>query len=426
MKFYSTLLLLTFIGCVPLQHTVNQYESAKILELSDTTYEPAIKTVRLTPENNNPRAQLLPAVTPLGTWNLVLDFDDLRSESDTYYARIIHCTQNWSKSALADLDFMTEFNEFPLNNFTFSLDTHIPYVRYRFRLPAVKLPGNYVVVVYRGYDKNDIILSKRFMVFDQRVSLFRDGSLLGAGRLTNLNQQLNFTINYKNVTLINPLENINVTLRQNQRWDATMENVKPSFIRENSQELEYRFFDTNMMFKGGNEFRFFDLRSINYPGRNVLHVDLTQRPPEAFIQPDKARTGQVYAQYDDLNGNFTTDNYDTRNATAGNYVYVTFALQHQPVDGDIYLNGAITNWKYTPEYKMAYDTLKQQYTNRQLLKQGWYDYQYIVKSPTLPSHHLEGSHFETENFYEIFVYYRSFQPMADLLIGYARLEANPR
>ena len=75
---------------------------------------------------------------------------------------------------------------------------------------------------------------------------------------------------------------------------------------------------------------------------------------------------------------------------------------------------------------MRYDSLRNEYTARILLKQGWYDYQYIVQSPDVPPYVLEGTHFQTENLYEILVYYRPFQPQADLLIGYLRLQRNPR
>ena len=75
---------------------------------------------------------------------------------------------------------------------------------------------------------------------------------------------------------------------------------------------------------------------------------------------------------------------------------------------------------------MQYDSAKDEYSARILMKQGWYDYQYLVQSPNVAPYMLEGSHFQTENFYEILVYYRPFQPQADLLIGYIRLEKNPR
>ncbi|HNC30821.1 MAG TPA: DUF5103 domain-containing protein, partial [Cyclobacteriaceae bacterium] len=66
------------------------------------------------------------------------------------------------------------------------------------------------------------------------------------------------------------------------------------------------------------------------------------------------------------------------------------------------------------------------YTATVLLRQGYYDYQYVVKSATVPYDYFEGNHFETENDYEILVYYRSFQPQADLLVGYIQLTQNPR
>lgn len=415
-------------ACVPLQQsTTIDSENGKTLQLSDVSYETRIKTVRLFPTNISSGSPFQPAVTPLGVWNLLLVFDDLSTQRDNYYARIIHCNQDWTKSVLSDLDYMPEYNEFPINTFEFSLDTHQPYVQYRFPLPAVKLPGNYVVMVYRNSDRSDIILTRRFMVYDQRVTLMREGNLLGASHAANVNQQLNFTINYKNIQLINPLESVNVTIRQNQRWDNTMRNIKPSFLREDIHELDYRFFDVENIFKGGNEFRFFDLRSLNYPGRNVATVDKTQMPFQVYIQPDKSRNGLAYAIYEDMNGGFTTDNYDVRNAVAGNYTNVHFSLYSpEPIAGEVYLSGAFTNWSFNPEHKMSYDAVRKEYRGTAFLKQGWYDYQYVVKSPTLPTHYFEGSFFETENDYEIFVYYRAFQPQADLLIGYTRIASNPR
>jgi hypothetical protein len=280
--------------------------------------------------------------------------------------------------------------------------------------------------VYRNSDKDDIILSKRFMVYDNRVSFSREGNLIGAGSVANINQQTNFTVNYKKTELINPMQNVNVTMRQNQRWDNMTTAIKPSFIREDIHELEYRFFDASKMFKGSNEFRWFDLRSLNYPGRNVLNVDKNQKPFNVFIQTDLSRKDQPYAIYADLNGNYTTDNYDFRNPISANYAYVHFSLQSPPVDGKVYLNGGFTNWNLAPEYQMTYDAIKKEYVATVFLRQGYYDYQYVVQSPTLPSWYFEGSHFEAENQYEVFVYYRAFQPQADLLIGYVTFEQNPR
>jgi hypothetical protein len=61
-----------------------------------------------------------------------------------------------------------------------------------------------------------------------------------------------------------------------------------------------------------------------------------------------------------------------------------------------------------------------------LLKQGLYNYQYWVESSKGNGFQIEGSHFETENIYEIFVYYRPFRPNADLLVGYYLIQVNRR
>lgn len=427
MKSKVLIFILLLWGCTPLtQSSSNSDSNSKLLKNVDVAYEPQIKTIVIRPDFDDPGTFLQPAVTAMGQWNLRLEFDDLRTDRDTYYMRIMHCNYDWSKSDLQDLDFMLEFNEFPINNFEFSVDTHVPYVRYWTNLPAVKLPGNYLAVVYRGGDKSDVILSKRFMVYDNRIGFENQRNLLGAGSIAALNQQINFTISYKNLEVINPLENINVTIMQNHRWDNMAVDISPSFVREIEKQMEYRFFDESKMFKGGNEFRFFDLRSLNSPGRNVRSVNKTVKPFEVFIEKDKSRSGESYSQLPDYNGNFIIDNLDYRDYSFANYAYINFTLGSKPLPGKVYVTGGFTNWNLNRENLMEYDSSRQAYQSRFLLKQGWYDYQYLVVSDKMPPYALEGSHFETENFYEILVYYRPFQPRADLLVGYLKLEKNPR
>jgi hypothetical protein len=421
--FLFSMVALAIAGCTPLtQSSNNPNSNPKQLLLEDATYENEIKTVRLYQQGN----PLSPAVTRMGQWNLMLDFDDLTTERDTYNARIIHCNYDWTTSTLQQLDFMPSFNEFPVNNSEFSVDTHIPYVHYWFTLPGVKLPGNYVVVVYRGTDKEDVVLSKRFMVYDQRVTFLKDDNLVGAGSVADVNQQLNFTVNHSKLEVPNPSQDIHVSIRQNLRWDNFSQDLKPSFVRDIQKEMEYHYFDEAKMFKGGNEFRFFDMRSLNYPGRNVGYVDKSNKPFDVYLGKDKSRMNEVYSQYDDLDGNFILDNYDYRDLAFSNYAYVNFSLVSPPINGDVYVTGAFNSWLLNRKNKMTYDSSQNIYKARILLKQGFYDYQYYVKSPELPPYHFEGSYFQTQNKYEVFIYYRPFQPRADLLVGYFRLEENPR
>jgi hypothetical protein len=417
-------LITVCFSCVPLtQSSDNSGSNPKELKFSDFAYEAEIKTILLHPLTGD---NLSPAVTQFGDWILLLEFDDLRRQRDNYYVRIVHCNHDWSKSDLMDIEYMTDYNEFNINNFQYSVDTHIPYVHYTFPLPAVKVPGNYLAVVYRNGDKSDIVLSKRFMVYDPRISFLKNGSLISSGKVAASNQQLNFTLSYKDLDIPNPLSSVWVVIRQNQRWDNMAIDVKPSFVRTIEHELDYNFFDDSKMFKGGNEFRFFDLRSLGYPGRNVASVNKTIKPFEAYIEKDKDRSHTVYSQYRDMDGNFIVANLDYNDANFTNYVNVNFTLASTAIQGDVYVGGAFNYWNLNRDNKMVFDSARQEYSARVLLKQGVYDYQYVVKSPSLPTYYFEGTHYETQNSYEIFVYYKPLQPRAEQLIGYIKMEANPR
>jgi hypothetical protein len=399
----------------------------KKLQFQNATYEENIRTVTLTPPGIMVKNNLLPSAVSIFQQNLVLSFDDIQESRNTYYARIIHCNSNWQKSALNDLDFIAAYNEFNFTEYEYSTNTHLPYVHYRFALPPVKLPGNYLLVVYRDGDRNDIVLSMRFMIYQHRVSIFTDNRNTGSLALSSTNQQINFIVDYKDLDVFNALENFQVVIRQNQRWDNARFDVRPSFIRDDVRQLEYRFFDKTNQWSAGNEFRFVDFRSLNSPGQNTEKINRLVKPFELSVRQDLPRTGQVYAQYRDMNGGYDIANFDYRDPHTSQYLFVDFSLKSPRLDdATVFVFGQFNNWARANENKMIYDAKTSTYRASLVMKQGWYDYQYYVESSSLPSDYFEGSHFETENVYEILVYYKALKPMTDLLVGYFVIPVNPR
>jgi hypothetical protein len=388
----------------------------------DYAYDSQIKTIRLFPAAEDPEVKLLPSVTSLNGGQLLLEFDDLQGDRVNYYAKIISCNYDWTKSTLHDLDFLENYNEFNIDDYEYSSNTLVPYVHYRFLIPPVKIPGNYVVVVYRDGDLEQLALSKRFMVSSDVVTVIREANY-GMSAFKANNQQINFTMNYNGVDIPNPLETVNVVIRQNQRWDNAQWNIKPSFVREASKTLEYRFFNTDKSFRGGNEFRFVDFTSINYPGQNTDKLERTKAGIKLSLVLDAPRDGQRYAQYRDLNGGFVIQNRDAGGGeSTSNYLNVIFSLQSaQRYNSDVFVIGAFNNWRLEPNNKMKYEDGI--YQSEIQLKQGFYNYAYITSNP---AESIEGSYFETENFYEIFVYNKSIYPSADMLIGYYSFVVNPR
>ena len=415
-----------YLLCLTLNSAYTQ--DSKQLLCEDATYEFEIRTVQLYPNDNKNWNVLDPPVARLGNVNLVLEFDDLVKSPEDYRARIIHCNADWTKSRLNNIEYLFDYNEFNIRNDETSTDTRVSYIHYTFSLPQVKLPGNYLLVVYRGGDESDIILSRRFMVYSNQVNIQPTSPLTGLTSTNRSKQQIDFKVLYENYEILNPLQSVSVTVRKNERWDNAITNLKPSFIREHISELEYRFFNFENSFLAGNEYRFFDMRSLLNPGQGVYKVVKSTYPTSVILMADKPRVYEAYSHLPDINGDYYIVNVDAGNGdTYSDYVTTRFTLKSETTfPGDVYVVGKMNNWKMTQDNRMSYDRQAQAYTTDLILKQGWYDYKYAVKSDSVNYNYIEGNHFQAENTYEILVYHRPLNRQADLLIGYGYFEMNPR
>ena len=418
MRILLSFVVLSFFGGL-----LNQKN--KKLEFIDKSYEEEIKTVQLYPNSGNPQDVFSAPVAPINQNTLVLEFDDLVESHEDYRVRLIHCNADWTQSKLKPLDYLSTYNEFMINQFQYSVDTKIGYVHYTFKLPNVKLTGNYLLVAYRGSNTRDIILSKRFMVYQRKVGIEVTSNKIGLTSVDRRRQKIDFEVRYPQVEILNPQDQVKVVVRQNQRWDNAMFDVQPQFIKDGQRLLEYRFFDRKDNFLAGNEYRIFDMRSIRYPGQNVARVDMDTYPSTAHLMIDKPRSYQAYAQYDDINGDYYIQNTDTGNGEVqSDYLNVVFSLaKDQSLDGEVYVIGKMNN--YSPTQSMRNGN-GNRLEYRTILKQGIYNYQYLVKGDTLSRNFIEGDHFDTENEYEILVYFRPLNMPADLLIGYAPVTLNTR
>ncbi|MBC8112217.1 MAG: DUF5103 domain-containing protein, partial [Verrucomicrobia bacterium] len=233
-------------------------------------------------------------------------------------------------------------------------------------------------------------------------------------------------LNYVNYNLVNPREAVKVTLRQNENWSNAIQKLPPSVTREDARILEYNFFNLENSFQGGNEFRFFDIRTLRANGQNVAGIKTNADGTEVALLTDKPQPNQAYSQVTDMNGNFVVDNYEFSNGnTQADYAKVKFRLESPEIpDAKVHIFGTLTNWQPNADNQMHYSVDLQAYTGELLLKQGYYNFKYILeKQGKLDLNYFDGSRFETENVYEIIVYYRPQGSRADLLIGYKFLRS---
>ncbi len=427
---YLSFIFLFIVACVPLTPTAGDGNStpSKKLLLNDHAYEPDIKTVQLNPTSNGRVEETRSPVLSLHSREkLVLSFDELHHDVDDYRVRIMHCNADWNRSRLNDIEFLATFNEYIITDFEQSFNTRTPYVHYRYTLPRVKKSGNYIVAVFRGDNQDDLILTQRFMIFESVVGVIPNIGLSSSISQRNHNQQIEFDIKYDNLEVQNPLDEIAVIIRQNQRWDNAISGLKPTFIREFQKKLEYHFFNLESNFMGGNEFRFFDLRSTNFAGININNIDQSEKEITANMMIDQSKKEEAYTYTRDLNGQYFIGKIESSSPEVdGDYIHLNFFLKSPEIkNAKIYVDGAFTEWQLSRENQMIYSEKFGGYLAQLLLKQAWYNYIYHVESEELNNpYYLEGSHFQTENFYEIFVYHRPIGTRGDALVGYLQLNSN--
>ncbi|WP_139920586.1 DUF5103 domain-containing protein [Hymenobacter sp. DG01] len=441
---FSAVLLLAATACVPLGTPITdpnaarrpatpgqqapEYYANKTLRYEDAVYDPNVRTVQCYVPTGQANEVFNPPVVPLSQGQpAVLEFDVLGGTGQRLTAKLVHCDLNWQPSVLTDLQFLSEINEQTITDYRASVSTRVPYYHYRLRMPRVKLSGNYLWVV-QGPGGTPL-LSRRVLVFEEGgVQVYLRQGIPVAGQERYTLQQLDFGIRY-NMQLVNPAQEVKVVLRQNYRWDNAKYNLRPTFVRDAERQLDYQYFNFENAFPALSEFRFVDLRTFRSLGVGVARIDAEATPRAALLLPEATRNGQAYSQYDDINGQRVIESREYGNgATNADYLDVTFQLRaEQPAPGPVYVLGALSDWQFKDEFKLTYDAAARQYIGHALLKQGYYNYLYAVQTPQGPnSVYWEGSHQETENRYDLLVYYRPPGTRTDLLVGYQTVNVNGR
>lgn len=406
--------------------------AAKVpLKYDNAVYEDAIYSVLL---QQNGSEERLPMVSLGQSNSLLLRFDELRSENDYYQYRFIHCSQNWEPSDLQALDYIEGNFYENLETFSFSQNTYFQYTHYQILFPPrtmkPKLSGNYLLVVYRNFDESDIILSRKFVVIDEKVVV--EGSISQSSQVEFrfTKQEVDFVVKYENVEIPNPLLDVHAVILQNVNWNTAIYNLKPRFLNRGVMDFNY---DKENNFWGVNEFRFFDLRSLRNasPGVRSKYFDEMKRPvAELFLQ--RSRKGQTYLFDRDFNGKMVLENNDGSGRDpniSSDYVKVEFHYKshYGELEKPIYVFGELTDWKIKEEFQLQYDKSSDKYYCEALLKQGYYSYWYVTPEEDKPMFpnlaDTEGSHFQTENDYHVLIYHKNQFLKYDELIGVARFSS---
>lgn len=393
----------------------------------NTCYDDKVATVIL--QKNIGIYDPLPVLNLGSTESLKLSFDMLDPQNEFLNYSIIHCNRNWMPSDLQPMDYVNGNTMGEITDYKFSTNTYQTYTHYSLNFPTEEMTltksGNYILKVFRNFDEEDILLTRRFMVVDIQTKISSTIKSATVPEFRFSHQEVDFSVNYLGFDIPNPFLDVNVTILQNNSWNNAITNLKPQFV--NNNELSFNYENENL-FPGTNEFRFFDIRSLRFFSNNVIkkYIDSVQN---VVLRPEESKAYLNYVRWIDYNGKRDIFNSDGMNLVEdGDYALVHFNFKSNNLEdlGEIFVYGELTDWQLKDEFKMTYSPELNMYTCPVLLKQSYYNYHFILrgKDGKIDYSFTEGNHQETENDYTILVYHKNVFYGYDEIIGLGSRNSN--
>lgn len=371
---------------------------------------------------------LLPPIMNLGGHNHVeISFDEFSHEYHRYIYKVEHCNADWSPSTeIFESDFLNGFNGEPIEDFEKSFNTTVLYTHYSLRIPneniSLKLSGNYKLTVYNDEGDEPVpVLTACFSLVEPGVGI---GTAISTNTDVDFNkshQQLDLSISYGGIKIIDPHRELQTVVLQNRRWDNCVVNPKPNI--QTAHKIEFTH-NRQLIFPAGNEYHKFEMLDVHIPTLNIDRMEWFDPHYHATLYPNQ--TARNYLYDEDQNGAFVIRNSDDMDVeTTSDYVFTHFTLKSPQLSGgEVYLNGGWTYNRFIPEYRMTYNRDTQSYEATVLLKQGYYNFNYLFVpdgNQTGNSGPTDGNFYETENEYIILVYHRPNGGRYDKLVGYRQL-----
>ena len=417
MKISSQIILLTFLLFANI--SLAQNDSLELI-LDDSTnvvvntrnpiYDNKIKTVLI---HKRGLDQSVPIISLQSSGQLTLSFDDLNNEYREYSFKIIHCDRFWQPTQESENEYFESQRSRYLEESEFSSAISVEYNHYILNFPRKDerflKSGNFLIEI-TNTENDSVAFIKRFMVVQGGINVNANISRTDDVQFSDYRQQIKFDI-YDPSHIIEDISMLYVVISKNNSWVFQCDKLKPSFVLGDKIQFERT---DQCYFEGGNEYRSFNMIDLKNISNNIVKVEFTSHKHfSIWLDDDNPRSFLKYSSMEDLNGDILfTGHNKTFKANELDYVDVHFSLNTEVamLGYEIYVFGKLSDYQIDETYKMEFNPEKGKYTLDIMLKQGYYNYQYVVKSIYQDKYDeglIEGSHFETENDYSIFVYYHS-------------------
>lgn len=388
-----------------------------VAQVTETPAPNTIKTITFKGSTNESQLPILKLGDPL-----VLEFDALTGNEPDFYYVIEHFNYDWTPSNLVKSEYLRGFDNQRIVDYKNSFNTYQIYSHYMLQIPnqqtrGLLVTGNYLISIWN--DNDDLVFSRKFMVYEDLVDV---GVVIKRSRdvtYIDKKQSVDIVINNNNFNFNNPLENVKSLIIQNNNLNTAIANVKPQYTLGN--QLVYKY-TSETSFWGGNEYLYFENKDVRAANVGVQFIDLKEIYHN-YLFTNTSRANQLYTYNPDINGNFLITALDAQDVSIeADYTMMHFALQYPELKdgGAVYVYGNFNNFALEPENQLKYNSETGLYECAFPLKQGFYNYKYVVtdRNGALNEGAVSGNFYQTENNYKVVVYYRDLGARYDRLIGF--------
>lgn len=351
-----------------------------------------------------------------------LEFDALNGDEDDFYYKIKHYNFDWTPSVLVQSEFMDGFDNQRIREYENSFNTYQIYSHYRLTIPnnetrRLKVSGNYILFIY---DSNGaLVFSRKFMLYEDIAGV---GVSIKRARDINViekKQRVEILVASNNMQLNNPYQTVKAVIIQNNNLNTAIKNMKPQYTL--GSDLVYRY-DSETSFGGGNEYFYFENKDVRSASNGIQFIELKDLYHN-YLFTNASRANLPYTYYPDINGNYVVNNLDaTNNNIEADYVWMHFSLLADDAfkNKKVHVYGSFNNYAIDDSTLMTYNEQQQVFTSAILLKQGFYNYKYVVVNDNNQVHEglISGDFWQTENSYKVLIYYRELGARYDRIIGF--------
>lgn len=367
-----------------------------------------------------------------GRSTMDISFDILGDEERWVSYRITHCTADWLPSDISELDYVEGFQPVRVTSVAASFNTFVPYYHYAVRFPnddvRLRLSGNYAVEFFYDDTPDATIAVATFSLLEPLVAIEGGVSANTDIDYRSRHQQVACTLSWAATRFphVDPASEFTLKVRQNGRRDTERTVTRPDRMHADRAFYEHC---RDLIFAGGNNFRRFEFTDADYSSIGVEWARYHAPYYYVRLTDDGLRAGRTYSYDRDQHGRYLVhalrvDDVDTE----ADYFLARFTLTAPPrlATEGVWLMGAFTYGTLNETTQMIYDPDEQRFQQTMLLKQGAYNYMYVVGDTATPgglrTAPIEGDYYETPNEYSIAVYYRPVGGRYDRLVGFARFE----